>query len=94
MPKILHYTQNISLILWLIVVSQHQFRLLLSQSTLQETQYLVKQSKYYLNAIKSKVDIQKSLKKLSKALKIYSTRVLLSAFQLRYCSFFNQNQAL
>ncbi len=56
---------------------------------LQNLHYSIKQSEQCLNIYSGSLDIQKSFKKQSKALKIYSTRLLLPIFQGRYCSFIN-----
>ncbi len=94
MPKILSYIQEASLFSGLFVILQQQHWRLFIQSTLQILHYSEKHSKYYLKALKSTLNIQKSTQRQSKALIICSTRPPFPIFQGRYCSFFNLNPAL
>ncbi len=77
--------------------SWHQFfRSLLNhiKSPLCFTQHSKKPLKYCLKVLKSYLYKLKSIQKPSKAVEIYSTRLLSSIFQLRYRSFFNPNPTL
>jgi len=57
-------------------------------------QYSKKPLKYCLKVLKSSLYKPKSIQKTSKAVEIYSTRLLFSIFQVRYGSFFNPNPTL
>ncbi len=57
-------------------------------------QYSKKRLKYCLKVLKSSLYKPKSIQKTSKAVEIYSTRLLFSIFQVRYGSFFNPNSTL
>ena len=56
--------------------------------------YSAKQSEQCLNVSSDYPNNRKSLKKQSQAFKIYTTRLLLPTFQLRYCSFLDPNPTL
>lgn len=77
-----------------IYMCWEQFLYFCSKRSLQKTDYSAKQSEHGLKVRSGYLNIQKSLKKQSQALKIYSTRPLFPIFQVRYCSFFNLNPAL
>ncbi len=62
--------------------------------TLPKNQYSKKSLKYCLKVLKSSQHKLKSTQKPSKAVKIYSTRLLFSILQERYRSFFNPNPTL
>ncbi len=64
------------------------------KSPLHFSQYSKKRLKYCLKVLKSSFYKLKSIKKPSKAVEIYSTRLLFSIFQVRYRSFFNPNPTL
>ncbi len=64
------------------------------KSPLHFSQYSKKHFKYCLKVIKSCLNKPKSIQKTSKAVEIYSTRLLFSIFQVRYGSFFNPNPTL
>ncbi len=53
-----------------------------------------KRLKYCLKVLKNSLYKLKSIQKTSKAVEIYSTRLLFSIFQVRYGSFFNPNPTL
>ena len=65
-----------------------------SKYGLQKLDYAVKQSEQCLNICSGRLDIQKSFKKQSQALKIYAASLLFSIFQWHNCSFINLNSAL
>ena len=58
------------------------------------SQYSKMHFKYCLKVLKSSLYKLKSIQKTSKAVEIYSTRLLFSIFQVRYGSFFNPNPTL
>ncbi len=58
------------------------------------SQYSKKRLKYCLKVLKSSLYKPKSIQMTSKAVEIYSTRLLFSIFQVRYGSFFNPNPTL
>jgi hypothetical protein len=91
MPKILSNIQKASLFPGLFVVTKQQSWQLFAQRILQKIQYSAKQPEHGLKVRSDYLNIQKSFKKQSQALKIHSTRPLLQIFQGRYCSFFNPN---
>ncbi len=64
------------------------------QVVFQFGQYLEKYLRYSLNIGLGHLHIQKSFKKQSQALKIYTTTLLLALLQAHYCSSFNPNTAL
>ncbi len=65
-----------------------------SKYTLPKNQYSKKSLRFCLEALKSSLYKLKSSQKPSKAVEIYSTRLLFLIFQLRYRSFFNPNPTL
>ncbi len=75
---------------------QQFFRSLLNhiKSPLYFSQHSKKPLKYCLKVLKSSLYKLESSQKPSKAVKIYSARLLFSIFQLRYRSFFNPNPTL
>ncbi len=64
------------------------------KSAIYFSQYSKKPLKYCLKVLNSTLNKLKSIQKYSKAVEIYSTRLPLSIFQVRYGSFFNPNPTL
>lgn len=81
----------------LIVIYWEQVLRILQMSlkyTLQKVQHSEKLLNYCLEALKRRLDIQKSYQKQLKELKLYTTRPLLLIYRVRYCAFFNLNPTL
>ncbi len=70
------------------------FGSMLLNYSLQKVDYSAMQPEQCLNISSDCLSVQKSFKKQSQALKIYTTTLLLVLFQARYCSSFNLNTAL
>ncbi len=73
---------------------RRQFWLKYLKCTLQKPHYSKKQSEHYLKVLSSTLDIKKSFKIQSEALKIYSTRLLQSMFTGLFSIIFNQISTL
>jgi len=72
----------------------HVFGSKLLNYSLQKLDYSAMQPEQCLNIGSGYLHIQKSFRKQSQALKIYTTTLLLALFQARYCSSLNLNTAL
>ena len=97
MPKKVEYHQNTSLITGFLVVYPTNFKLSIHFPVnyyLQFPEYLKKLFTTTLKVLKSGRNIQKSIKKRSKALAKYVVSQLLPIFQLCYRSFINSNPTL